>query len=80
MNYPADSTAKLCQGGKSGKSQRVGREGIPIDNCSAEKCEPVIVFESLDLSVSQRVYVSRGMDHSYLLFSALNFVPRAVNS
>ena len=45
MNYPADSTAKLCQG------RYVGREGVPVDNCSREKCEPVIVFESLDLSV-----------------------------
>ena len=48
MNYPADSTAKLCQGGKG---QYVGREGVPVDYCSREKCEPVIVFESLDLSV-----------------------------
>ena len=48
MNYPADSTAKLCQGGKG---RYVGREGVPVDNCSREKCEPVIVFESLDLSV-----------------------------
>ena len=38
MNYPADSTAKLCQGGKG---QYVGREGVPVDNCSREKCEPV---------------------------------------
>ena len=29
-----------------------------MDNCSREKCEPVIVFESLDLSVCYRVYVS----------------------
>ena len=43
MNYLADSTAKLCQGGK-------GRY-VPVDNCSREKCEPVVVFESLDLSV-----------------------------
>ena len=44
MNYPADSTAK-------GKGRYVGRECVPVDNCSREKCEPVIVFESLDLSV-----------------------------
>ena len=44
MNYPADSTAKLCQGGKG---LYVGREGVPVDNCSREECEPVIVFESL---------------------------------
>ena len=48
MNYPADSTAKLCQGWKS---RYVGREGVPVHNSSREKCEPVIVFESLDLSV-----------------------------
>ena len=41
MNYPADSTAKLWQGGKG---RYVGREGVPVDNCSREKCEPVIVF------------------------------------
>ena len=29
-----------------------------MDNCSGEKCEPVIVFESLDLSVCKKVYVS----------------------
>ena len=32
MNYLADSTAKLCQGGKG---RYVGREGIPVDNCSS---------------------------------------------
>ena len=48
MNNLADSTAKLCQGGKG---RYVDREGVPVDNCSREKCEPVIVFESLDLSV-----------------------------
>ena len=46
MNYLAESTAKLCQGGKG---RYVDREGVPVDNCSREKCEPVIVFESLDL-------------------------------
>ena len=46
MNYPADSTPKLCQGGKG---RYVDREGVPVDNCSqtGEKREPVIVFESL---------------------------------
>ena len=29
MDHPADSTAKLCQGGKG---RYVGREGIPMDN------------------------------------------------
>ena len=32
---------------------RVGREGIPMDDSSGKECEPVIVFESLDLSVCQ---------------------------
>ena len=31
MNYLADSTSKLCQGGKG---RYVGREGVPMDNCS----------------------------------------------
>ena len=48
MNYLADSTTKLCQGGKC---RYVAREGVLVDNCFREKCEPVIVFESLDLSV-----------------------------
>ena len=39
MNYPADSTAKLCQGGKG---RYVGREGVPMDNCFCEKCDSVI--------------------------------------
>ena len=39
MNYPADSTAKLCQGGKG---RYVGREGVPMDNYSGEKFEPVL--------------------------------------
>ena len=38
MNYPADSTAKLCQ---SGKGRYVGREGVPVDIYSREKCEPI---------------------------------------
>ena len=50
MKYIADSTAKLCQSGKGGY---VGREGVPMDNSSGGKCEPVIVFKSLDLSVCQ---------------------------
>ena len=36
MNYLADSTAKLCQGGKG---RYVDREGVPVDNCSREKCD-----------------------------------------
>ena len=48
MNYRADSTAKLRQGGKG---LYVGREGVQVNNCSREKCEPAIVFQSLDLPV-----------------------------
>ena len=33
MNYSADSTAKLCQGGKG---RYFSREGVPVDNCSGE--------------------------------------------
>ena len=55
MNYPADRTAKLCQGAKG---RYVGREGVPMNNCFGEECEPVIVFERLDMSVCQRVYMS----------------------
>ena len=29
MDYLADSTAKLCQGGKG---RYIGREGVPMDN------------------------------------------------
>ena len=50
MDHPADSTAKLCQGGKC---TYVGREGIPMDDSSGKECEPEIVFESLGLSVCQ---------------------------
>ena len=50
MDHLADSTAKLCQGGKG---QYVGRDGIPLDDSSGKECEHVIVFESLDLSVCQ---------------------------
>ena len=50
MDHLADSTAKLCQGKKG---TYVGRDGIPMDDSSGKECEPVIVFESLDLSVCQ---------------------------
>ena len=33
MDPPADSTAKLCQGGKG---RYVGREGIPMDDSSGK--------------------------------------------
>ena len=50
MDHQADSTAKLCQGGKG---TYVDREGIPMDDSSGKECETVMVFESLDLSVCQ---------------------------
>ena len=42
LDHLADSTAKLCQGGKG---RYVGREGIPMDNSSGEECETVIVSD-----------------------------------
>ena len=36
MDHPADSIAKLCQGGKG---RYVGREGIPMDYNSGKECE-----------------------------------------
>ena len=50
MDYPADITAKLCQ---DGKGRYAGREGVPMNYSSREKCEPIITFESLDQSVCQ---------------------------
>ena len=50
MDHPADSPAKLCQGGKG---SYVGRVRIPMDDSSEKECETVIIFESLDLSVCQ---------------------------
>ena len=50
MDHLADSTVKLCQGGEG---RYVGRDDIPLDDSSGKECEPVIVFESLDLSVCQ---------------------------
>ena len=47
MNHLAGSIAKLSQGREN---WYIGREGIPVDGSSGEKCEPVIVFEGLDLS------------------------------
>ena len=44
MDHPADSTAKLCQGGKG---TYVDREGIPMDDSSGKECEPIIVFEPI---------------------------------
>ena len=53
MDHLADSIN--CQGRENGY---IGREGIPVDDSSGEKCVPVIVFECMDLSISQRVNVS----------------------
>ena len=55
MHHLADSIAKLSQGREN---WCIGREGIPVDDSSGEKCEPVIVFECMDLSIGQRVNVS----------------------
>ena len=55
MDHLADSIAKLSQGREN---WYIGREGIPVDDSSGEKCEPVIVFECMDLSIGQRVNVS----------------------
>ena len=50
MDHLAGNTGNMCQGGKG---LFVGREDIPIDSNSGEECEPIIVFESLGLSVCQ---------------------------
>ena len=55
MDHLADSIAKLSQGRDN---WYIGREGIPVDDSSGEKCEPVIVFVWLDLSIGQGVIVS----------------------
>ena len=55
MDHLADCTAKLSQGREN---WYVGREGVPGDDCSWEKYEPVIVFECMDLSIGQGVNVS----------------------
>ena len=48
MDHLADSIAKLSQGREN---WYIGREGIPVDDSSGEKCEPVIVIECMDLSI-----------------------------
>ena len=55
MDHLVDSIAKLSQ---VRKNWYIGRGGVPVDNSPLGKCEPVIVFESMDLSVGQRVNVS----------------------
>ena len=47
MDLLADSNDKLCKGGKD---QYVGRDGVPLDNRHGEECEPVKVFDCLDIS------------------------------
>ena len=49
MDHYADSTAKLCQGGKG---WYIGREGVPMADSPGKECEHFIVY-SLDLSVGQ---------------------------
>ena len=36
-----------------GRASYIGREGVPMDGSPGKECGPVIVFESLDLSVGQ---------------------------
>ena len=55
MDYLADSIANLSQGRKN---WYIGRECVPVDDSPMEKCEPVIAFECMDLSIGQRVNVS----------------------
>ena len=54
VNY-SDSDCKLSQGREN---WYIGRVGARVDGSSRGKCEPVIVFECMDLSISQRVNVS----------------------
>ena len=53
--YLADSIAKLSQGREN---WYIGRVCVPVDDSSGGKCEPVIVFECMDLSIGLRVNVS----------------------
>ena len=48
MDHLADSIVKQSKGRENWYT---GREGIPVDDSSGEKCEPVIVFECMDLSI-----------------------------
>ena len=58
MDHLADSTAKLSQGWENWYIGGDRIEGVPVDDSSWEKCEPVIVFECMDLSIGQGVNVS----------------------
>ena len=42
MDHLADSIAKLSQGREN---WYIGRKGVPVDESSGEKCEPVIFFD-----------------------------------
>ena len=55
MDHLADSIAKLSQ---DRKNWYIGREGVQVDDSPGGKCEPVIDFEFLDLSVGQILNVS----------------------
>ena len=56
MDHLAVSIAKLSQGRKN---WYIGRESVPVDDSPGEQCEPVIVFECMDMPIGQRVNVSR---------------------
>ena len=45
MDHLTDSIAEPCQ------SMYIYRDDVPVDDMPWKKCEPKIVFESLDLSV-----------------------------
>ena len=55
MDHLAYIIAKLSQGRKN---WYIGRKGVPVDDSPGGKCEPVMVFECMDLSIGQRVNVS----------------------
>ena len=44
MDHPADSIAKLSQGREN---WYIGWEGVPVNDSSGDKCEPVIVVECM---------------------------------
>ena len=56
MDQLTDSIAKLSEGRKN---WYIGRKSVPVDDSPGGKCETVIVFECIDLSICQRVNVSR---------------------
>ena len=50
MDHLADSIAELCQ---SRVNWYICRECGPMNDCRGGECKPVIVFETLNLSVCQ---------------------------